>query len=102
MPEQHVDVVKNEWLAGFQHMVARVTLDETGKVAVQTADEAWREIVLRPVGDVDPERDPEAFLHNLAGAIHGTYLFATDVHDDANCPFARDLVVPIHSDHIKH
>jgi hypothetical protein len=97
----HVDLIKNEWLAGYQLMVARVSLDDQGKLAVDTADQAWREIVLRPVGEWDPEKDPEAFLRHLPDAIHGSYLFATPAHEDDGCPFRAGAVVPIHSEPLK-
>lgn len=43
----HVDVVKNEWLAGFQHVVARV-FPEGDEVHVDTEDpDRWEPIILR-------------------------------------------------------
>jgi hypothetical protein len=100
MGHQHVDIVKNEWLAGFQVMVARARLDEQGTILVETNDPAMREVVLRPVGAHDPERNPEDFLRHLSEAIHGTYLFATELHDDGACPF-RNVIVPIHADQLR-
>jgi hypothetical protein len=96
---QHVDIVKNEWLVGSQVVVARVALDDHGSVAVETADESWCEVVLRPVGGLDPEADPRGFLAGLADAIHGSYLFATHLHDAAECPFGDTMNAPIESAH---
>lgn len=96
MSHPHVDVVKNEWLAGLQHVVARVTIDDAGLVAIDTQDDVWREIVLRGGEPASPD-EVRGFLEHLAEAIHGSYLFATGVHDDADCPFRRGLVAPIES-----
>jgi hypothetical protein len=90
----HVDIVKNEWLAGYQNVVARLYLDDDGKLHVDAADETWEETVLRPVGGLDPKRDPEEFLRHLADYIHGSYLFATEVHDADRCEFSN-MVIPL-------
>lgn len=50
-PMPHVDVVKNEWLAGYQHVVARVFSDGDS-VQVDTSDrDRWEPIILRPFVD---------------------------------------------------
>ena len=93
----HVDVVKNEWLAGFQHPVARLFLDDNSrKIRVEADDQAWVEIALRPIAGLHPDEHPEEFLELLADHLHGTYLFATHPHDEGACPY-HDVVVPIHS-----
>lgn len=96
----HVDVVKNEWLAGFQHVVARVSI-ENGDVRVDTDNhDLWDPIVLRPFPDpqsgneVRPEQGEE-FVGRLHEQIRGDYLFATELHDEAACPFHDRLVIPI-------
>jgi hypothetical protein len=90
---QHVDIVKNEWLAGYQHVVARLYL-EGDRVRVDARDQIWEEIALRPVGDFDPGRDAQAFLANLSSYVHGTYLFATELHQSDECPF-HEVIIPI-------
>jgi hypothetical protein len=96
----HVDVVKNEWLAGFQHVVARV-FPEGEDVHVDTQDpERWEPVILRPFADpesgeeINPERGAE-FVVRLHEQIRGDYLFATELHDESNCPFHGGLVLPI-------
>lgn len=96
----HVDIVKNEWLAGFQHVVARVLLE--GEAAKLDTDDPqrWGPIVLRPFADrasgeeIRPERG-ELFVTRLHEQIRGDYLFATELHDESACPFHERLVVPI-------
>jgi hypothetical protein len=96
----HVDVVKNEWLAGFQRVVARVTFEDDG-IRIDTDDhDRWDPIVLRPFvvresGDeLNPDKGEEFVIH-LHEQIRGDYLFATELHDDKQCPFHDRLVVPI-------
>jgi hypothetical protein len=93
----HVDVVKNEWLAGYQVVVARLSL-KAGIIDVDARDAEYREVALRPVGGIDPEADPEGFLRALADHVHGSYLFATELHDDGSCPY-KGMVVPMESQH---
>lgn len=90
----HVDVVKNEWLAGYQHMVARIFLDDEDRLSVEADDSSWEATALRPVRGLDPGDDPRAFFYGLAEHLHGTYLFATEPHDDEHCPY-RHVVAPI-------
>jgi hypothetical protein len=98
---RHVDVVKNEWLAGFQYAVARVTV-EASQIHVDTGEpDVWIQIVLRPFIDEETgemlhaQKDPDTFFNALPRAIHGTYLFATPPHEDAECHFDRTPVVAI-------
>jgi hypothetical protein len=101
---RHVDIVKNEWLAGYQFVVARAFVD-AGAVVVDSSDlPAWEHVVLRPILDRDngellfPEKDPELFVESLPKAMHGTYLFATDPHEEAECSYAvQHFVVPMQS-----
>jgi hypothetical protein len=97
---RHVDVVKNEWLAGFQHVVARVFLDD-GEVHVDAEDpDRWQSIVLRTYVDresgeeIGPDRG-EDFLARLHEHMRGDYLFATALHDGPACPYHDRLVVPL-------
>lgn len=97
---EHVDLVKNEWLAGFQHVVARIYLN--GGFDMQSNErEKWEHLLHAPLLDrksgdvVDPEREPEAFFERLHDLLSGDYLFATAVHDEDECPYHPNLVVPI-------
>jgi hypothetical protein len=91
----HVDIVRNEWLAGYQHVVARVFLGD-GQLEFESPDpETWREIVFREIDGIDPNEHPDEFLAALPQHIHGTYLFATEPHEDPACPFASRPLVPI-------
>jgi hypothetical protein len=98
----HVDVVKNEWLAGYQYVVARVRA-VAGRVEIESPEpETWEAVVLRPLqvrgrAEVFAEKEPGEFLRWLPEAIHGTYLFATDVHSEESCPFQHHPMLPITS-----
>ncbi len=90
----HVDFVKNEWLAGFQEVVARLCL-KGGKIEVTDSPEpdTWREIALKPLVDsktgrtITPEKEPKVFLSRLAKHVNSSHLFATEPHDRSSCPF---------------
>jgi hypothetical protein len=97
---RHVDIVKNEWLAGFQMVVARLLMED-GKLRVDTnAPDVWEPIVWRPLVDretgekIGPDRT-EDFFSRLHERMSGDYLFATEPHDDKTCPYHDSLVVPI-------
>ena len=86
----HVDVVKNEWLAGYQVVVARVREAETGP-EVDAGEPAWREFVLRFVD----EAGDSSQLGLLHDKMRGDYVFATEPHDEAACPFNGGLLIPL-------
>lgn len=97
MPD-HVDVVKNEWLAGYQVLVARLFLQD-GEIVIDSPEpDRWREALLRPRGDLDPVERPEEFLRELGGHLQGTYLLATELHDDDHCSFSNTAVLPMEAD----
>lgn len=91
----HVDVIKNEWLAGYQVLVARVYL-EAGSLRVDSPEpDLWNRIVLRPYVDNGRELTPdngESFLAHLHAGLHGDYLFATEPHDEQECPYHHPVV----------
>jgi hypothetical protein len=103
-PGMHVDIVRNEWLAGFQTVVAQVR-EDLGRLVVDSAEpETWRPIVLgSPVREpetgelVEAEKEPGRFLQLLPRAIHSAYLFATEAHAEDRCPFAKRPLIPIRS-----
>ncbi len=103
--DPHVDVVKNEWLAGYQEVVARLRLKGKQVDLASSSDaKTWREIILRPIVDpgtkkaVDPTNDPGLFLETLAKCFNSSYLFATAPHDDNVCPFPTDRVLLTHAE----
>jgi hypothetical protein len=97
---EHVDLVKNEWLAGLQHVVARIYLNTD--LELQSSErEKWEHLVRVPLTDrvsgdvVDPRQQPEKFFERLHDLLSGDYLFATAVHEEEECPYHERLVVPI-------
>jgi hypothetical protein len=85
----HVDIIKTEPLAGTERLLARVCA-EHGQVVIESPDEAyWRDALMRAV-DMDPDQDPEAFLQALSERLDGTYVFATNPHDEAECEHAAE------------
>jgi hypothetical protein len=99
---QHVDLVKNEWLAGFQHVVARVYRDNGTSLRLDSPEpDKWEhllhtELVDRGSGDtIDPDAQPDEFFTRMHLLVAGDYLFATTPHEDHDCPYEASLVVPI-------
>lgn len=94
----HVDVIKNEWLAGFQYVAARVTLDDDHLSFESGEPDVWEKIVWRPLEDAEsgdlvyPEKDPHHFLDLLPANIHGSYLWATTPHEVGECKFDHVVV----------
>lgn len=90
----HVDIVSNEPLASEPRLIARIVLNGGPHLEMElksgraTEDQMWR--YLRSRVGADPAREPRAFLQELAVAIDSTYVGASDVHDDDNCPFRQN------------
>lgn len=84
----HVDIVKNEWLAGFQTVVAKLYLED-GAIRLEARDDArWRERLLARYevdGQRYDQRDPEPFLEQLVEHFRAAYLWATHLHDEHHC-----------------
>jgi hypothetical protein len=80
----HVDIVKNEWLAGYQLVVARLS-DENGQLRIDALDE-WRSLVERYRSE-SGINDDMAFMESLHETLKGDYLFATEPHDEQACAF---------------
>jgi hypothetical protein len=87
----HVDVVKNEWLAGYQLVVARVSTRDASGIDID-AREPWDALVERYRRESG--LDGEAFVASLHEHLHGDYLFATRPHGEEECPF-HAMVVPL-------
>jgi hypothetical protein len=80
---KHVDILK----PGTASPLARVTLDDDHQhVSFQADDQGyWRQLLTQLV-DVDPDEEPERFARSLHDRVDSTYVYATDLHDDARCP----------------
>ena len=96
----HVEVIQNEWAAGTQRVVGRLTLNGTGDVRVEsTGDASWSSTILDPFRDpetgleVSPQSDAETFVRRLHVSVNGDYLFATEAHEEGECeyPLGHDL-----------
>jgi hypothetical protein len=87
----HVDVVRNEWLAGYQFVVARLREDH-GQVQID-AEEPWAGMLQRTREQGWADND-HSFVVGLHEHLTGDYVFATPPHDERDCPF-RAMVVPM-------
>jgi hypothetical protein len=100
MSALHVDVVKNEFLAGYQELVARLSIEDKELRFESWDADIWRPIVLRPFvmrgskNVIDPDSDPGDFLKQLSSHLNDTYLFATEPHSVQNCPYAKGRAFP--------
>jgi hypothetical protein len=90
----HVDLIHNEFLAGYQECVARLRLVKEKGIDVQAVEPKWREIALRPLPGLDPEEDPEAFFQKLHKHLKGSHLVATAPHHEKDCPFHASDRIP--------
>ena len=89
----HVDIIRNEPLAGSSHVLAQVTLNGEPGLELQTRggesdrDRMW--LYLRSRVKADPIQEPDVFLRALPAAIDSTYVTASQVHHDAECPYVH-------------
>ncbi len=80
----HVDVVKNDWLAGIQYPLATITVDNHGALSLDAQHtEPWKDL-LEELGTAGNTANALANLHTR---LNGSHLFATEAHDDSDCPF---------------
>jgi|1186.fasta_scaffold23554_3 hypothetical protein len=91
----HVDVVKNDWLAGIQYPLATLKLDDdAGTVIVDAPQpERWQELA----DELNAQDDVGAALAQLHTKLNGSHLFATEVHRESECPF-RGRPVYLHGE----
>ncbi len=96
----HVDVVKNEFLAGYQEVVARLSIADK-RIQFESSDPVtWKPIVIRPFvirgtkEPIDPEAAPNDFLTRLSKHLNDTYLFATEPHSVDACPYPSGRALP--------
>jgi hypothetical protein len=98
----HVELIQNEWAAGQQRVVARLLLDDTRDLKLETSDEqTWESIAFRPFQDpasgreLSPDGDPEGFLRSLHLHLKGDYLFATEAHQEGQCEYEVGTTLPL-------
>jgi hypothetical protein len=99
-PNDHVDIIHNQWSAGTQTVEARVSI-ANGRVRFRGAlASQWRNQLVgsfQEAGLVDPWDNPEGFVSQLHERYRNDYFFATQPHDRGQCPFARHRVLPMPS-----
>jgi hypothetical protein len=85
----HIDVVENDWSAGRQNVVARLTFQD-GTYTLESEDPSKWLRVLGLEENPPPLRDEQEateFLARIAHKLQGTYLFATEPHAMDACPY---------------
>ncbi len=91
---KHVDLVKNEWLAGMQVRLATATETDSGH-QLSSVTPGWEDLLTRPLTDqygnaVYLAKEP---LDAIPRHYNSEYVFATEVHDESDCPFRYGEVV---------
>jgi hypothetical protein len=81
----HVDLVRNDWLAGIQYPLATFKLEDgSGEVTLDAAQpELWQGVL----EELNGQGDVRQALADLHTKLHGSHLFATEGHAVADCPF---------------
>lgn len=102
---QHVDLVKNEWLAGMQVRLVTASLQDD-EMVLSDVTPGWEDLLNRPVRDaageaIYPAKEPARAWHELPNMYRGDYVFATGPHDEAECPFRHGPVLAMHGVEIK-
>jgi len=94
--EEHVDVLINEPVAGYQKLLVKVGMNPAGELELQLppgsearGERTWT--YLRSRVDFEPEDAPRDFLEALYHEIDATYVCASLVHDEKSCPFRGQL-----------
>jgi hypothetical protein len=95
----HVDAVKVDWGKGTQTRVAQVyaTSDDI------KVDGGYDDVIRRPYTDresgkrLEPNTDPERFVEQLHTVMSGSYLIATELHDDDTCIFREEDTLALES-----
>lgn len=92
----HVDLVENRWSGGYQERVGTVEISG-GKPVVEPCGERYahyRDVVLDALPEV-MAAGVETWLRALPQHFHSDYFFATEPHDESQCPFAGGGEVPL-------
>jgi hypothetical protein len=98
----HVDLVRNDFGARQQRYLGRVSSVGDG-VKIECDDANIERILSGPLhdprtGHTIHHDQGDDYLAVLSRAWDGTYVLASAVHDDASCPFAHTLAVPMVGD----
>jgi hypothetical protein len=96
---EHVDVVKNEWLAGYQLVVARLRLEQDALAVDVVQEPVWTSVVKQSFHDAESGKaltpdEPREFFYGLHAVMKGDYLFATPAHEESECPY-HAMVIPL-------
>ena len=86
----HVDLVENRWSGGYQERVGTVQV-RGGQPEVEPSSERYmhyRDVVLSALPEVMAASIWRMRLRALPRHFHSDYFFATEPHDERECPFA--------------
>jgi hypothetical protein len=84
---EHIDIMKSEPTSSMEYRLACVML-EGGRIEVDAPDSGYWRQLLRNVVQIDPDERPEEFFAALHERVDGTYVYATEPHDEARCAVA--------------
>ncbi|MCP9492008.1 MAG: hypothetical protein MSC31_19350 [Solirubrobacteraceae bacterium MAG38_C4-C5] len=74
----HVDIVKNDWLAGMRYPLASIAIDDQGEVSVDAQfPDRWHDLVEH----VRNSEDRLQALSELHLRLSGSHVFATELRD---------------------
>lgn len=91
---KHVDIVRNDVVGHRQDCLGRVTSLADLGVKIELEDANLERELHAGFTDatgrrVQPHDDGDAFVSLLSLSWRGSLIFATAIHDDADCPFAH-------------
>lgn len=95
----HVDVVRVDWDEGTKTRVAHVQ-PASGDIKI---DGDLEDLISRPYTDresgkvLTPTADPVRFVERLHTVMSGSYLVATELHDDDACLFREHKSLALES-----
>lgn len=81
----HVDILKTEPTSIAEKPLVRVIFDN-GHVDFDGPDAEYWQQLLCGIVQIDPVTEPDRFFEALPSRVEGTYIYATEPHDEANCP----------------
>jgi hypothetical protein len=95
----HVDLVENRWSGGYQERVGTASA-EGGQIEVSASD-PYAHLVREALGEMEGSSAEQALVE-LGHRFRSDYFFATDLHDDDECPFAHGEQVPFAEVKVAH
>lgn len=88
----HVDIIKTDPLASGEHRLAQAVF-ENGAVSIgEASDPVYWRATLAVATAIDPDANPRQFFEALPTALDGTYVYATNPHEDDECPVKHPAV----------